>query len=233
MDIFWRLLLSHLLSDFTLQTNWINKMKREKITGVIIHVLIHLIVTYTLLFPYLSSVWFNLKGIFQFKGYLMLLLICMFHFAVDQLRIYIIKNNIYPDNTISFLVDQLFHLYFIFIFTPFNNVPINFAGEKVVMIFSFLVLVSHTTTILIYYIEKDLNDTLFPSFDQKYFMIFERIILFGFMLIENKIGWVLIILWILQLYYMKIKKIIDISNINFYFSVIISFIFGIIARYYL
>ncbi|MCX7905771.1 MAG: DUF3307 domain-containing protein [Elusimicrobiales bacterium] len=232
MDIFWRLVLSHLVADFTLQTNWINKIKMEKLLGVFVHVFIHLIVTYTLLFPYLLNVWFGL-GKIQLKGYLVIFMICILHFLVDQIKIYFIKNNIYRDNTISFLIDQIFHFYFIFIFTPFDNVPTNFAGEKIIMIFSFLVLVSHTATILIYYIEKDLNNTSFPSFDQKYFMIFERVVLFSFMLIESKIGWILVILWILQLYYMKFRKVVDISNINFYFSIIISFIFGMIARYYL
>lgn len=232
MDIFWRLFLSHFIADFTLQTDWINKMKREKTIGVAIHVFIHLIVTYVILIPHLSKIWFSIGGV-SLNGYIMVLVICMLHFTVDQMRIYIIKNKIYPDNTISFIVDQLFHLYFIFMFTPFVDVSINFAGEKTIMILSFLVLVSHTATVLVYYIEKDLNGVPFPGFDQKYFMIFERVVMFGLTLIEGS-WWTLITLaWVGQLYYMKKKHIIDISGLNFYLSVFISLVLGVVSRYYL
>lgn len=231
MEIFWRLFLAHFLADFTLQTDWINKMKREKTLGVIIHVFIHLVVTYALLLSYISHTWFKV-GSFELKGYLMVLIICLFHFTVDQLRIYIIKNKIYPDNALNFIIDQFFHLYFIFIFSPFGNVPVNFSGEKIIMVLSFIVVVSHTSTVLIYFIEKDISGLSFPSFDQKYFMIFERLILFGFFLIEGKWFILLALLWIVQIYYIKIRKIVDISNINFVMSITLSAVFGLLARYY-
>lgn len=231
MDIFWRLALSHLIADFTLQTNWINRMKRKNAIGVLIHVLIHIITTFLILMPYLNVVWFNLAG-FEIKGYQMLFIICALHFMVDQTRVYVINKKIYPDNTLSFVIDQIFHFYFIFIFTPFKNVLPNFAGEKAVMILTFFVLVTHTATVLIYYIEKDINDIPFPSFDQKYFMIFERIIIWAFFFLKGW-WWVLFLAaWVYQLYYFKKKKIIDISNINFWLSVIISVCLGFISRYY-
>ena len=37
MDIFWRLVLAHLLADFTFQTDFIAKWKRESIFGGLIH----------------------------------------------------------------------------------------------------------------------------------------------------------------------------------------------------
>ncbi len=230
MEIFWRLFLSHFIADFTLQTDWINKIKREKTIGVVVHVLIHLIITYLLLYPYLSKIWFS--GIVSIKGYLIVFLICLLHFAVDQIRVYVIKNGIYPDNTLSFIVDQIFHLYFIFIFSPFTDVPFNFSGERIIMILSFIVLISHTTTVLIYYIEKDLKNTSFPSFDQKYLMIFERIVLFGLIMVEEKIWYILALGWVAQIYYMKEKKFIDISWLNFILSVVISVLFGLVSRYY-
>ncbi|MEF3280469.1 MAG: DUF3307 domain-containing protein [Elusimicrobiota bacterium] len=231
MDIFWRLSLSHLIADFTLQTNWINRMKRENVKGVIIHVLVHIIVTTLLLTPYLDKLWFNFYN-FKLTGYAMILIICFFHFIIDQTRVYAIKNKIYPDNTISFIADQIFHFYFIFLFTPFVNVPIDFSGEKIIMLFTFLVIITHTTTIFVYYIEKDLSNLPFPSFDQKYFMIFERVVIWAFFLL-NGWWWVfLLAAWIYQLYYFKKKKIIDITNVNFYISVIFSMFFGILSRHF-
>ena len=232
MEIFWRLFLSHLIADFTLQTDWINRMKRDKLIGVLIHVCIHLVVTYALLMPYLGMRWFSL-GEFYVNGYIMVFLICLFHFIIDHLRIYVIKNNIFPDNTINFMVDQLFHLYFIFIFTPFGDVSVDFTGERIIMILSFLAFVSHTTTVLIYYIEKDLTGASFPSFDQKYFMIFERLVLFGLSIIDTSWWWFYALVWISQLAYMKKKYVVDISRMNFYLSIFITLILAVCARYYL
>lgn len=230
MEIFWRLFLAHFLADFTLQTNWISRIKKEKTLGMVLHILIHLVVTYILVFPYLSVVWFNFV-FFEMKGYMVLILICFIHFMIDQLKIYLTKNGVFPDNTISFLVDQLFHLYFIFIFTPFDNVATNFAGERIIMFFSFLALVSHTTTVLIYYLEKDIFAKDFPNFDQKYFMIFERVVLFSLFFVED--WWFFLVpLWIFQLYYLKLRRIVDITNLNFYLSIFISIILGLVARYY-
>ncbi len=231
MEIFWRLCFSHLLADFTLQTNWINSMKRKSYLGVIIHVFIHIITTFLILLPYINVVWFNFFGL-KLKGYQMILIISLTHFVIDQLRVYVINNKIYPDNTISFLADQALHFYFIFFFSPFGNVLPDFSGEKVIMVLTFLVIVSHTTTIFIYYIERDLNNIPFPSFDQKYFMIFERIIIWAFFLLKGWLWIFFLFAWILQLWYFKKKKIIDITNMNFYLSVLISVCCGLVSRYY-
>jgi len=231
MEIFWRLFLSHLIADFTLQTNWINEMKRKSIKGVFIHVLIHFIVTYIILMPYLGSVWFKI-GNFKLNGYFMVFIICIIHLSVDHLRVYIINNKIYDDNTLSFLFDQFLHFYFIYIFTPFTESISSFGGEKIIMLSTFFVLITHTTTVFIYYVEKDLKNLPFPSFDQKYFMMFERFVIWAFFLMKGW-GWIFfLILWIVQLFYIKSKRIFDITNINLYLSIIISIIFGFITRYY-
>lgn len=231
MEIFWRLVLSHLIADFTLQTNWINEMKRKTVLGVFIHVFIHIVVTTFLLLPYLNQTWFSVKG-FNLNGYVMLFIICLFHFTVDQTRVYVIKNKIYPDNTISFLVDQIFHFYFIFIFTPFNNVSMSFENRNLWVLLSFIVIITHTTTILIYYIEKDLNNIPFPSFDQKYFMILERVVIWAFFLLKGWWWLIFLLAWIYQLNYFKKRKTIDITNMNFYLSIFISIFFGVISRYF-
>lgn len=230
MEIFWRLILSHLIADFTLQTDYINRLKRRSKYGVIIHILIHFIVSSLILMPYLDNNWFD-SGFFRIKGFSVIIILTFFHLMVDKVRIYIIDKNIYPDNTLNFIIDQLFHFYFIFLFTPFKDLNPYLCGEKVIMISSFLVIVSHTTTVLIYYIEKDLKGLGFPGFDQKYLMIFERVVIWAFFMLE---GWWwsgFVVLWILQLYYLKRKRIIDITEINFWLSILISIICGIITRY--
>lgn len=230
MDIFWRLVLSHLIADFTLQTDWVNRIKREKFLGVLVHIAVHIIVTTVLLIPYLNIKWFHFMGM-DVKGYSVVVVICCLHLLVDQMRIYITKNNIYPDNTLFFLVDQFFHFYFIFVLSPFSVIPYNFLGEKIIVMFTFLVLITHSTTVFIYYIEKDIKNLPFPTFDQKYFMIFERTVIWGLFLLRNKWWLAVLIIWMYQLYYLKKKKLMDISNINFYLSISISIVFGILSRY--
>lgn len=231
MEIFWRLVLAHLIADFTLQTNWINDMKRKTVLGVFIHVFVHIIVTMVLLLPYLNQTWFSFKG-FDLNGYVMLFIICFSHFTVDETRVYVIKNKIYPDNTISFLIDQILHFYFIFIFTPFNNISMSFENRNLWVLLVFIVMITHTTTIFIYYIEKDLNNIPFPSFDQKYFMIFERVVIWAFFLLKGWWWLIFLFAWIYQLHYFRKKKTIDITNMNFYLSVFISIFFGLISRYF-
>ena len=41
MVIFWRLLLGHLLADFTFQSNFINAWKRKSIWGMLGHCAMH------------------------------------------------------------------------------------------------------------------------------------------------------------------------------------------------
>ncbi|HOJ86141.1 MAG TPA: hypothetical protein PLN68_04380, partial [Elusimicrobiales bacterium] len=64
------------------------------------------------------------------------------------------------------------------------------------------------------------------------FMIFERIIIWAFFFLKGWWWLVFLAAWVYQLYYFKKKKIIDISNINFWLSVIISICLGLISRYY-
>lgn len=230
MEIFWRLFLSHLIADFTLQTNWINRIKRERLIGIFIHVFVHLTVTIFLLFPYLENVWFNTFGVY-IKGYIVILILCFLHFTVDHLRVFIIKKGIYPDNTLSFLLDQIFHIYFIFMFSPINDLQFGFLGKRIVMILSFLVIVTHTTTVLIYYVEKDMDNASFPSFDEKYLMIFERAVLFSFFLLDVRWWYILVVLWIFQMVYMKKKRFFDVTYKNLLLSILISLMSGFIVRY--
>ena len=41
MEIFWRLVLGHLIGDFTLQTNYIAAWKRRSVLGMVVHCGIH------------------------------------------------------------------------------------------------------------------------------------------------------------------------------------------------
>jgi len=231
MIIFWRLLLSHLLADFTLQFDIISVMKRRNLWGMLIHCLTHFVVSVAMTWEYLPDTWLRI-GPLAVNGWGALVIMLVVHFAVDELRIYSMKTLRYKDNTVSFVADQLLHLYVLFMITPvIIPEPGLLLGEKWAAIGCMLVLVTHFTTVLIYFFEKDLSGKSFPQFDEKYFLIFERLVLWAFFFAAGY-WWVpFAFAWIFQFFYIKRKRIIDMSRVNVWLSVTISVGLGIWTRY--
>lgn len=231
MIIFWRLFLSHLLGDFTLQFDIVNRLKRKKVIGMLIHCFTHFVTATILCYSYLETVWLD-WGFVKINGWVSIFLLVIFHFIVDELRINSMKKLGYRDNTIMFLLDQFLHIYVIFLLAPidgFSNAK--FLTEKWVGLISIFVIISHATTVLIYFIEKDLHQKGFPGFDEKYFLIFERIVLWALFLVKGYWWIPFMIAWIIQIFYIRRKRILDLSALNIYISIIITLIFGFWSRY--
>jgi len=230
MVIFWRLVLSHLLADFTLQFDAVNRMKRSSLWGMLLHCATHFVVSAALTWNYLGDVWFSAGG-FGVNGWGALVLMLAVHFAVDQLRVYSMKSLGWRDNTLSFLADQLMHVYVLFLISPIVvDGPGLMMGEKWAAIGCMAVLVTHFTTVLIYYAEKDLFGKPFPSFDEKYFLIFERVVIWAFFFTSGY-WWIPFAgAWIFQLLYVKRKRIMDLSGINVWLSVGMAVLAGFWTR---
>jgi len=230
MIIFWRLLLSHLLADFTLQFDIVNRLKRSGIWGMLIHCLTHFVVSVALTWPYLGDTWVSLGGV-GINGWWALLIMFIVHYVVDELRVYSMKSW-YKDNTISFLVDQVLHLYVLFMISPVSvPSPGSLLGEKWTGIACMAVLVAHFTTVMIYFLEKDLFEKTFPHFDEKYFLIFERMVLWAFFFVAGY-WWVpFAAAWIVQIFYVRKKRIIDLSRLNVTLNVVFTVFFGLCTRY--
>ena len=120
MDIFWRLLLAHLLADFTLQFDIVNRMKRKNVWGMSLHCLTHLATASALTWSSLPVVWFTL-GPVRVNGWGALAIMLTAHFLIDEIRIYSMKRLGYPDGTISFLADQVLHIYVLFLISPLHG----------------------------------------------------------------------------------------------------------------
>ncbi len=232
MVIFWRLLLSHLLADFTLQFNIVNKLKRQHVGGMLLHCLTHFVVSVALTYNYLGGVWFYL-GSTAVTGWTALGLMLVFHFIIDELRIYGMKRLRYRDGTVSIIIDQFLHVYVLFMISPIVLLGSGFfMAEKWVGITAMFVLVTHVTTILIYFVEKDLFGKEFPSFDEKYFLIFERIVLWSFFF---SVGWLWLpfaAAWVVQLFYIRWKRIMDLSLTNIFLSLALTLPLGLGTRYF-
>ena len=93
MTIFFTLLLAHLIADFPLQTNWIYAMKLKSNVGLVIHVLIHLIITSLLIREPLTH-------------WPLLAIIGTLHFLFDWLKLRYPTQKQVP----GFLTDQALHL---------------------------------------------------------------------------------------------------------------------------
>ncbi|MCE7979923.1 MAG: DUF3307 domain-containing protein [Caldilinea sp. CFX5] len=93
MNLIAALLLSHLIGDFPLQTNQIYRLKNRSWLGIVLHAIVHVVVT-ALLIQQPLSVW------------PMLLCLGLLHFLVDltKLRLPIRRQ------WLGFLIDQAAHL---------------------------------------------------------------------------------------------------------------------------
>ena len=231
MIIFWRLLLSHLLADFTLQFDVVNRMKRQHVWGMLLHCLTHFVVSAALVWPYLADTWVKI-GPAEINGWWALIIMFAVHFLVDELRIYSMHSLGYKDGLASFLADQFMHFYVLFMISPVVIPDKNFLlAEKWIGIACMLVLVAHFTTVLVYFVEKDVLGKGFPHFDEKYFLIFERVVLWAFFFVEGY-WWVPFALaWVVQVFYVRKKRIIDLSLANVWISVGFTAALGLWTRY--
>lgn len=223
MYFFWRLLLAHLLADFTFQTNRIAKWKREDISGVFFHVLIFLFFAVAINYQYLPRRDFAVA----------LLILAISHIIEDQWRVFSIRKYSSPDNIIFFLWDQFVHILLIFVLAPKN--PIGIETEKWVFLAIIFVLASHFSTVFIYFLKKLFYTDATIITQEKYHGIFERLLVVGCFIIPGKWYWVILpfVVALIIGERLSIKKTdskLDFSVFNIATSNIIAIILSILAR---
>ena len=117
MEIFWRLVLGHLIGDFTLQTNHIAGWKRTSLTGMIVHCAIHPVIYSVLLWKYMGLTWLSI-GRVAFTGWVCVFIIFAAHFVEDQWRVWSVLRRNAPDNTFFYVWDQVIHYAVLFAMAP-------------------------------------------------------------------------------------------------------------------
>ncbi|OGR84922.1 MAG: hypothetical protein A2901_01500, partial [Elusimicrobia bacterium RIFCSPLOWO2_01_FULL_54_10] len=209
MEIFWRLVLGHLIGDFTLQTNHIAGWKRRSITGMLVHCGVHPVIYSLLLWNYMGQVWVRI-GPFPFTGWVCVFIIFAAHFIEDQWRVWAVLKRNAPDNTFFYIWDQAIHYAVLFAMAPaidgstgkfdlLNYPPISGTialmdahglslwerlmtvsrPEPWVFVGILFVLVTHFTTVSIYFLEKDYFGKDFPGDAEKYIGMAERLAVAG------------------------------------------------------
>lgn len=245
MEIFWRLILGHLLADFTFQTDFIHHWKRTSAKGLLAHCLMHPVFYVALCWPFLGQTWvdFPLVGL-HLNGCACIVLIFLTHLLEDWWRVFVIQRYRVPDNTAFFLWDQAFHYAVIFAVAPLiisssasGATPLSSADlgavfpEKWPALGCLFVLVTHAATVLVYFIEKDANGAGFPSFDEKYLAMSERLVLALCILLPNPVtaavfaaGWLGVTAWLRR------SRVFDLSPISFYGGAAIACACGLAGR---
>lgn len=170
MDIFWRLAFGHLLGDFTLQTNCIAAWKRRSLAGLFVHATLHPVLYVILARPYLNQVWVRVSSL-PLNGWVCIFLIYVTHFLEDEWRVWSVNRGA-PDNFLFYVWDQVIHLVILFAFSPMSD---RLVSSKWPILGCLFVLVTHFSTVTVYYIEKDIYGSNYPLTEEKYMSMVYRL----------------------------------------------------------
>ncbi|MBI4249767.1 MAG: DUF3307 domain-containing protein [Elusimicrobia bacterium] len=233
MLIFWRLVLGHLIADFTLQSNFVNHWKRSNVMGMLFHSGMHPVVNLLLTYRYLGDYWVD-NQYFRLQGWACVLIIFITHFIEDQWRVFTIFKFHTSDNTLYFVWDQFIHYAVIFMVFPLEMLtgggmqrPI---PERWVILGILFVLVTHFTTVMIYFLEKDFFNGVFPDFDAKYLGMAERLVLCLCFFLPGRLWFPMALAWTAYLVYLKLRRIQDITWFNMAVGAVASVLCGFVGR---
>lgn len=233
MNIFWRLMFGHLLCDFTLQTNFINRWKRTSMWGLLVHCAMHPAAYLVIAWPFLGDYWIE-NSFFRFNGWTCVAIIFITHFLEDWWRVYTIFKYGMPDNTLFFAWDQVIHYAVIFSVAPLavtTTATAGFFPEKWPVLGCLFVLVTHACTVLIYFLEKDLHGADYPGDDEKHLAMAERLVLalcFMFPTVLGAAG--LAALWLGVMFFLRRRRLFELTAFTFYMGAAVSVLCGIAAR---
>ncbi len=219
MFLFWRLILAHLLADFTLQTNKIAEEKSKRLFGVIIHSLIFLILSFSLCIRFLD------------KNWIFVVVIAFSHFLIDTVRMVGIKKYKKTDNVLFFILDQVLHITIIFLIWKFYLVfSAPLLRERWAIILSLYIIATHFTTIFIYYL-KNFDKTNIEG-KEKHYGILERSVVFFCLLLPGFWKMLFPLIWLGRVFLSRTqwKEQLDFSRKNLIVGNGIAIIVGIIAR---
>jgi hypothetical protein len=223
--IFWRLVLAHLIADFTLQTNRMAAWKRESFWGTLAHSLLFGLCAAILCWPQTINSWQIFGARVVLPGWVVIFIIMALHFCEDQWRVLAIRKHEKEDSFAFFVWDQGFHIGVIALLSP------AFAGvmEKWVLLAILAVFATHFLTIFIYYLEKRTIGEAQIVTGEKYWFMAERLAIMSAVMLPGWWAASFIAVWLIRpaasgvggRFYFKTKS---------FFGNLIALACGIIAR---
>ncbi|MCS7227904.1 MAG: DUF3307 domain-containing protein, partial [Endomicrobia bacterium] len=226
MKIFFRLLLAHLISDFTLQTNFVARWKKQSFIGVVAHSLTFFVIALILTWRDLNKIWFDYP--IKLNGLWCLIIISILHIIEDEYRSYNVRHFHIQDNILFFIWDQIIHIVFLFVFSPSREIL--FAEiEPWVIILCFFVLTTHALSVFVLYVDTLVynKSTASDFFHKKYYPIAFNIIVFLCFLLPGKF-YLLSVLFI-PLEWIANKIIKYSSTTGWWFHTLTPYLFGIVS----
>jgi len=227
--ILWRLILAHLLIDFTFQTNYIAEWKKRNVWGAALHSALFLVVGSILCWGYLTDIWMIVGGQFIIQGWMAILLLTMLHFFEDEWRVWTIQKLNSPDSFVFFIWDQVIHIVLILVFFP-AQFGIK-TDETWVILAILFILTTHFTTIVIYYIEKDsFGHTTVLTHGKYYFMV-ERLLVAVCLLLPGYWALSFLGIWLIRTLISRIWKTLLVTSwTNIMVGNALAIVFGFLAR---
>jgi hypothetical protein len=171
-------------------------------------------------------VWVAPAGI-AVTGWAAIAVMTVFHFVVDEWRVWTIQRLNSPDTFLFFLLDQFIHLLLIFLFSPLlpASVP-----ETWVVLAILLVLTTHFTSIFVYFLEKDLFGFARLHGREKYFSMAERLATALSLLLPGLWAFSFLAVWLLGMVMRRRRQDPDFSWLNIILGNVLAVIFGLIGR---
>ncbi len=227
MYIFWRLILAHLLADYTFQTDYIARWKRQSMLGGVVHSSIFLVCGMALCAGYLGSPWRIPGGNIFLPGWLALVTLSLLHFLEDEWRVRVVRRLSARDTLFFFLWDQFVHVILIYAFFPrqFGQ-----PAEKWVLLFSLFILVTHFTSILVFFIEKGARGTADISLKGKYYGMAEHLVTAMIIVLPGYWSLTLLFLWLARIIMRRLWFEQDASWLSIAAGNALALLFGFIAR---
>ncbi len=145
---FWHFTLAHFLTDYPFQTDKLFYKKTKYIYGILIHGALLFLSMLILSYPYISNLY---------------VLICIFlltllHIIQDKLKVFLSYHGEIGENFFYYLIDQVLHIFTIFLFTTYFPLP-EVKGEGLwfdpfyFKLFTFIIVITYAYWILIYSVE--------------------------------------------------------------------------------
>lgn len=228
MKIFFRLLLAHLLTDFTLQTNFVARWKKQSFLGVLAHSLTFLVFALILTWSDINKIWFNYP--IKLNGLVCILILFFLHLIEDEYRAYNVRHYHIQDTILFFLWDQVIHITFLFVFSPYYMFE---SVEPLIVILCIFIISTHALSVFVLYTDSIFytRSLAYEFFKKKYYPIFLNIIILLFFVLPAKIYMLSILViplaWILN------KKIKYASTIGWWINTLTPYMLGIVTLHVL
>ncbi|MFN0117518.1 MAG: DUF3307 domain-containing protein [Elusimicrobiota bacterium] len=226
MEVFIRLLFGHFLADFTFQTNFIAEWKRRSFMGLLVHVLLHPISYIVLCWPFLNQTWFSIGGM-NFNGWVGISIAGFLHFVEDWFRVKQINQG-WEDSTVFYIWDQAVHLAVLWFISPHSTQAVQNTWPYVGLLF---VIVTHFSTVTIWFIEKDIFGRDYPETEEKYISILYRLIVWLCFFLPHP-WWIFVLIFVVTMFCRHVvTRQVDFSSTSVTLGNSIAFLCGFICRF--